>query len=118
MATDDSLVRTILIVIAAILLLPVLMMVAMMPMMGLWGWDHMWTGSAWDGTGATWMWLIMLIVPALVLLGSGYLLYSVTRRSGTQQSDPAFEALRTAYARGELSDEEFEERSERLQRGA
>ncbi|MDS0478597.1 SHOCT domain-containing protein [Natrinema sp. 1APR25-10V2] len=117
MATDDSLVRTVLIVIAAILLLPVLMMVVMMPMMGLWGWDHMWTGSAWDGTGATWMWLVMSLVPALVLLGIGYLLYSVTRQSSTQQNDPAFEALQTAYARGKLSDEEFEERSERLQRG-
>ncbi|USZ72266.1 SHOCT domain-containing protein [Natronosalvus halobius] len=115
MATDDSLVRTILIVIAAFLILPFLMMVVMMPMMGLWGWDHMWTGSTWDGTGATWMWLLMSVVPLLVILGFGYLLYSVIRQSSTQQSDTALLELRTAYARGDISNEEFEERRERLQ---
>ncbi|UTF54896.1 SHOCT domain-containing protein [Natronosalvus rutilus] len=116
MATDDSLTRTLLIVIAAILLVPVVMMVAMMPMMGLWGWGNMWGGGAWNGAGGTWMWILMSIVPLLVILGIGYLLYSAIRQSSTRQSDAAIEGLRSAYARGDLSDEEFEERRERLQR--
>lgn len=116
MANDDSLVRTLLIVIAVILLLPFLMMALMMPLMGLWGWGHMWNGGMWNGTGTTWMWLIMSIVPLLVILGGGYLLYSTSRSSETRRTDPALEELRAAYARGDLSDEEFEERRERLER--
>lgn len=116
MATDDSLIRTLLIVIVAILLLPVLMMTLAMPMMGVWGGGHMWNGGMWGGSGATWMWLLMSVIPLLVLLGLGYLLYSAVRHSGGQRADPALEELRTAYARGDLTDEEFEERRERLRR--
>lgn len=116
MTTDNSLVRTIVIVIAAILLLPVLMMVVMMPMMGMWGWGHMWNGGMWNGTGATWMWLLMWLVPLLLVLGGGYLVYRMIRQSDTQQRDAAIEELRAAYARGEVSDEEFDRRYERLQR--
>ncbi|APX97886.1 SHOCT domain-containing protein [Natronorubrum daqingense] len=115
MATEDSLVRTIVIVVAAIVLVPILMMALMMPMMGLWGGGHMWNGRMWDGTGATWMWLLMLLVPLLVLLGIVYLLYSVIRQPSTQQQDTAIEELRAAYVRGDISDEEFAERRERLQ---
>ncbi len=111
MATDDSLARTLLIVIAAILLLPFLMMALMMPLMGAWGWGHMW-----NGTGTSWMWLLMSIVPLLVILAIGYLLYQSVRRSGEPETDPALEELRAAYARGDLSDEEFEARRERLRR--
>ena len=116
MTTDDSLVRTVLIVIAAILLLPFLMMVVMMPMMGVWGWGHIWNGGVWDGTGTTWMWLIMSIVPLLVILGFGYLFYSALRRHGTARADPALEELRAAYARGDLTEEEYEKRRKRLER--
>lgn len=114
MATDNTLIRTLLIVIAAILLLPVLMMALAMPFMGAWG-GHMYTGGMWDGTGATWMWLLMSILPLLVILGIGYLLFNAVRGSGSQQRDPALEELRAAYARGDLSDEEFEERKQRLE---
>ena len=116
MATDESLIRTLLIVIAAILLLPVLMMTLAMPMMGIWGGGHMWNGGSWGGAGATWMWLLMSIVPLLVILGLGYLLYGAVRQPSVRRTDPAIEELRTAYARGELTDEEFEERRERLRR--
>ncbi|WP_306060844.1 SHOCT domain-containing protein [Natronococcus wangiae] len=116
MATEDSLTRALLIVIATILLLPVLVMALAMPMMGVWGGGHMWNGGAWDGTGATWMWLLMSVIPLLVILGLGYLLYSAVRQSGTRETDPALEELRAAYARGDLTDEEFEERRERLRR--
>ncbi|MBZ6496845.1 SHOCT domain-containing protein [Natrinema longum] len=116
MATDESLIRTLVVVIAVILLLPVLMMALAMPMMGVWGGGHMWRGGMWGGTGATWMWLLMSIVPLLVLLGLGYLLYRAVRGSGGRRTDPALEELRTAYARGDLTDEEFESRRERLRR--
>jgi len=114
MSTDDLLTRTLLIVIAAILLFPLLMMALMMPLMGLWGWGHMGGSGMYNGTGPTWMWLLMSIVPLLLVVGVGYLVYRAV--SGRQRSDPALEELRRAYARGDLSDEEFENRRERLER--
>ena len=116
MSTEDSLVRTILIIIAVLLLLPFLMMVLALPAMGLWGWGHMWDGGMWTGTGGTWMWLLTSLVPLLLIIGIGYLLYSAIRQSGDRRTDPALEELKIAYARGELSDEEFEKRRERLER--
>ncbi|MFC6719010.1 SHOCT domain-containing protein [Natrialbaceae archaeon GCM10025810] len=115
MATDDSVIRTLLTVIAGILLLPFLVMAIAMPMMGVWGWGHMGSG-AWGDTGAAWMWVLMSVVPLAVVLGIGYLLYRAVRQSGTQRTDAALEELRSAYARGDLTDEEFEERRERLRR--
>ena len=115
MSTDDSLIKTILIVIAVIILLPFLLMMFAWPMMGMWSWGHMWNGGMWDGTGATWMWLLTLLVPLLVILGIGYLLYRSIGQTGIRQSDTALEELRITYARGEISDEEFEERRARLQ---
>ena len=111
MTSDDSLVRTLLLVIVAILLLPLLTMAIMMPMMGVWGGGHMW-----NGTSGGWAWLLMGVVPLLVLLGIGYLLYSAVRRSSDEQPDPAIEELRSAYARGDLTEDEFEKRRKRLER--
>ena len=61
-----------------------------------------------------WRW-IMMLVPLLILLGGGYLLYRAFTRDNLR-TDPALEELRLAYARGELSEEEFETRRSRLQR--
>lgn len=113
MSADDSLVRTLLIVVAAIVLLPFLAMALMMPMMGLWG-GHMWNGGLWDGTGAVWTWLLLSLLPLIVILALGYLLYRGLRGSGDRRPDPAIEELRAAYARGEIDDEEFEQRRRRL----
>lgn len=110
MVADESLTWTAVIVVTAILLLPILMMAIMMPMMGLWGWGHMW-----NGTGAAWMWLLMGLIPLLVFLGFGYLLYRAVRQHNGIGQDTALEELRVAYARGEISDEEFEERRKRLE---
>lgn len=115
MSSSNDLARTLLIVVAVILLVPMLMMAFAWPMMGVWG-GHMWDGGTWDGTGATWMWLLMWLVFLAVILGVGYLLYSAARRPGGRATDAALEELRVAYARGDLSDEEFEERRERLRR--
>lgn len=116
MASTDTFLRTVLIIIAAILLIPFLMMVFMMPIMGIWGWGHMWNGGMWNGTGATWMWLVMWLVMLAIVGGLGYFIYRAIRRHPERETDTALEEVRVAYARGDLSDEEFEERRERLQR--
>lgn len=116
MTQSDSLTRPLLLVVVAIVLLPVLTMAVMMPMMGMWGWGHVAGGGMWGGTGGGWMWLVMWFVPLLVIVGVGYLVYAGVRRADTEGDDAALEELRIAYARGDLSDEEFEHRRERLRR--
>ncbi|WP_233265038.1 SHOCT domain-containing protein [Halomarina oriensis] len=66
-------------------------------------------GSGWWIVGAVLQFLFLLLV-----LGGGYL---AVRRllNATESSDPAIEELRRAYARGDISDEEFETRRERLE---
>ncbi|AXG07161.1 SHOCT domain-containing protein [Haloplanus rubicundus] len=69
------------------------------------------------GTGGWWPFVGMLVplIFLFILLGGGYLVFR--RTSETQASrNPAMEELRTAYARGDLTDEEFEARRERLER--
>ena len=116
MSTTDPLVRSLLIIIAVIVLLPVLLMAVMMPMMGMWSGGHMWNGGMWDGTGITWMWLLMWMTVLVIIVGIGYLLYRAVQSPTNSKTDPAVEELRNAYARGEISDEEFEKRRNRLQR--
>lgn len=115
---DRSLVVIVVLVIALLLGLPVLLMGfgmgAMGPMMGP-GWGH----GMWNGTSAPgWVLLVGLgvrLLGLLVVAGLGYLGYrALVGRSGS--TDQAMEALRVAYARGELSDEEYERRRETLQR--
>ena len=113
MAPNNELVRILLFLGALLLVVPLLVMIVVWPM-GMWGGGHMWNGGMWDGTGATWGWLLMWIVLLVILLGGGYLLYRAVSRPGANQHDAALEELRLAYARGELSDEEFEVRRDRL----
>jgi putative membrane protein len=47
-----------------------------------------------------------------LLAAGGYLLYRAVTRDGT---DPALDELRTAYARGDIDDDEYERRKTRLQ---
>ncbi|MFC6989957.1 SHOCT domain-containing protein [Haloplanus sp. GCM10025708] len=56
---------------------------------------------------------ILQLLFLVVLLGGGYVFYRRIARD-VDTADPALEELRLAYARGELSDEEFEERRQRL----
>ncbi|MFC3959487.1 SHOCT domain-containing protein [Halovivax cerinus] len=69
------------------------------------------------GTGGWWP-LVGMLVPLaflLLLLGGGYLI--IRQVAGTQSSHrPEMEELRMAYARGDLSEEEYESRRDRLQR--
>ena len=111
--TDDDLLRIVLIILAVIILFPLLMMVFAVPMMGMMGW---WWGGGMAG-GLSPLWGIgMLIVWLVVLVGIGYLVYRgvVGRVGPSVAADPALEELRLAYARGDLSEEEFEERRSKL----
>jgi len=110
--TSDGLLRIVLIVLAVIVLFPLLMMVFAMPMMGWW-----WGGGMTGGFSPLWG-IGMMLVWLVVLVGIGYLLYRglVGGVGSSLTSDRALEELRVAYARGDLSDEEFEERRAKLNR--
>ncbi|MCL7418856.1 MAG: SHOCT domain-containing protein [Halalkalicoccus sp.] len=113
--TSDGLLRIVLIVLAVIVLFPLLMMVFAMPMMGMMGW---WWGDGMAG-GLSPLWGIgMMLVWLVVLVGIGYLLYRglIGGVGSSMTADRALEELRVAYARGDLSEEEFEERRANLRR--
>jgi putative membrane protein len=116
MSSDDRVLWILLAVAAIVLLVPFLSMALMMPMMGMWGWGQMGRGSMLGGGGGAWLWLLMWLIVLLVVIGGGYLLYRAVRRPGDRDTDTALEELRLTYARGELTDDEFEKRYERLQR--
>jgi putative membrane protein len=119
--TDDTrLAAMLLVIIGALLVLPMFFMgFGMMgtgPMMG-----GTWGGGMWsDGTMPGWMFVVGIAMQLLflaALVGGGYLVYrAVAGRD--DDSDPALEELRLAYARGELTDEEYEQRREALESDA
>jgi putative membrane protein len=109
---DGSLIRIIVIVLAVLILFPMLMMVFAFPLMGLMGW---WGGGIGPG-GISPLWGIgMMLVWLLILIGIGYVLYRAVARGPFSVDDRAIEELRVAYARGDLSDEEYEQRREALE---
>ena len=103
----------VLLILGAIILLPLLTMG--MGFGGMMGYGGMM--GQYGGTGGWWPFIGMLVplIFLLILLGGGYLVFRRTNESQTSR-DPAMEELRTAYARGDLTDEEFESRRERLER--
>ncbi|WP_256402230.1 SHOCT domain-containing protein [Halorubrum salinum] len=115
---DTRLVTLLIVIIGAVFIVPLFFMsFGMMgfgPMMGgMWG-GHMWG----DGTMPGWMFLVGIVMQLLflaALLGGGYLIYRAITGSESN-SDQALEELRLAYARGELTDEEYEQRREALER--
>lgn len=71
--------------------------------------------GGYGGSGGWWP-LVGMVVPLVVVLvavGGGYLLLQRSVDDGTAR-DPALAELRAAYARGDITDEEFETRRERL----
>ena len=118
--TDRQLVWILLALLAVLILLPTLGMgfgmMGVGPMMGG-TWDHpMWNEGAASGWVLAIGWLMQLLFLA-VIVGAIYLGYrAVTGQAGS--TDPAIEELRVAYARGDLSDEEYEQRLERLENEA
>lgn len=115
MTSTDTLLKILLSILIVVVLLPLVTMLVMMPAMGMWGSGYMWNSGMVEGTGATWMWGLLWLVPLVVVVGLGYLLYKLLRSSAQPESDLAIEELRAAYARGELSDDEYERRRERLE---
>ncbi|WP_123538584.1 SHOCT domain-containing protein [Halosimplex salinum] len=121
MATDTTvrqLVWFVLVIVAVLVLLPAFAMgfgvMGMSPAMGG-DWGH----GMWGASGGAMGWLFVVgaglqLLFLALLVGLGYLGYkAMTSTSGS--TDPALEELRSAYARGELDDEEFERRRERLE---
>jgi putative membrane protein len=80
---------------------------------GMWG-----DGGTGTATASGWLilasvlWRLLILVAVVVL---GYLLYRGLTRSGDDDGADAVAELRLAYARGDLSDEEYERRRERLE---
>jgi putative membrane protein len=114
--TDRQLVTLVLIALGALLVLPLLMGFGMMGFGSMMG--GMWGGGMW-GNGGTPTWLmglgvIVQLVFLAVVVGVGYLVYRAV--TGAAGPDRATQELRLAYARGDLSDEEYEQRRDALER--
>jgi len=115
---DTRLVTLLLVIIGAVFIVPLFFMgfgmMGFSPMMGgTWG-GHMWG----DGTMPGWMIIVGIVMQLLflaALVGGGYLIYRAIAGSESG-SDQALEELRLAYARGELTDEEYEQRRDALER--
>ena len=112
MSQTETLARTVLLVLLALVAIPLVMMVVMMPLMGGFGWAQM-SAWMWDGSGGWVGMLLVMVIPLVIILGVGYLIYQSLTADGSD-TDDALAELRKAYARGDLSDEEFETRRERL----
>jgi putative membrane protein len=114
--TDDTrLITILLIVIGAIIILPMgFEMMGFGSMMG-----GMWGGGMWgDGAVSGWMFIVGIVMQLLFLVapvGGEYLLYRAVT-GGESDFDQAMEELRLAYARGDLTDEEYEQRKTALER--
>lgn len=104
------------VVLAVLVLFPLVVMAFALPMMGMTGMMGSWGGM---GGRLSPLWGIgMLLVWLVLLVAAGYLLYrGLMSGFGSTTGDPALEELRLAYARGDLSEEEFDERREKLSRG-
>ena len=103
-------VRLLIIALAIIFLLPLVLMVVLMPMMMV-----MMGGMDVNGTMTmSPIWGIVMMVGGLaILLGLAYGLYRILGESVTEE--PALEELRMAYARGDISQEEYEQRKDDLE---
>ncbi|MFB6354555.1 MAG: SHOCT domain-containing protein [Halobacteriales archaeon] len=105
--TTTDAATAVLLVLGALIVLPLLTMGA--GMMG--GAGGMMGGSGVGGWG--WLGGPLQIGLLLVLLGGGYFLVRQATGTGTSRT-VAEEELRLAYARGDLTEEEFEERRTKL----
>lgn len=114
MSQTETLTRTVLLVLLAVVAIPLAMMVVMMPLMGGVGWAQMggWMSS---GSGGWIGMLLTMLLPLLVVVGVGLLIARSLTSTSRQKPDDAVAELRRTYARGELSDEEFERRRDRLE---
>jgi len=111
--TDRQLVWVVLAIVAALVIIPLVGMLLTGPMMGRMGATGMWAADGVSG----WMLMVsagMQLLFLAVIAGAIYLGYRALTRH-RESTDPAVAELRAAYARGDLSDEEYETRRERLE---
>jgi putative membrane protein len=109
--TRSDLTTLLLVVLGIFILWPLLMM--MVGGMGLMGYGGMMSGPYSDG-GYSIVGVALQFAFVILFLGGGFLL--ARRLIGHRESrDEALEELRLAYARGDLSDEEFETRRQTLE---
>ncbi|QDX39382.1 SHOCT domain-containing protein [Salarchaeum sp. JOR-1] len=113
----DGTLRLVVIALAVLVGTPLVVMAVMIPFMGAYG-GMMGGYGGYGGMmgGYSPIWGIGLSLGLLLVLAViGYAAYRVLSGSRAESStDPAQEELRIAYARGELSDEEYETRAKRL----
>lgn len=109
MSSDSSGVGTLTTVVAVFLAIPLFMIGIAMLLMAFMGGGHMMGGS-------NSLQILMPLIPFTILGTIAHILYAYTRDSDKQrqETDRTLEELRSAYARGELSNEEFEHRRNRL----
>ncbi len=70
----------------------------------MWGWGGMWFG-----------WLVWLAIIGLIIWGVKSMVNKSQETSTQDRDQSPLEILKKRYARGEISDEEFEEKKRRLQ---
>lgn len=108
-ADMDTVVRSIVILVAVFVLLPMIVGAVAMSVFGLFGAGLF--GHMMPMYGA-----VMLLVWVLVIFGVAYVLYQALLDTRSKRSgDTALKELRVAFARGEIDEDEFESRRERLE---
>jgi len=114
--TTDNTLRIVLVILAVLVLGPMLMMVFAFPLMGMWGGGMMGGYGGYGMYGGSGLWGVgMMLLWLVVLVGGGYLVYRWVSRGGGVGTDPALEELRLAYARGDLTEAEYDERRSKLE---
>ncbi|WP_336037978.1 SHOCT domain-containing protein [Halobacterium yunchengense] len=111
--SDSDLLRVVVVLLAAFVLLPALAMALFVPMAGTMGW----MSGGHVGAARSPLWLAMPLFWVVLVAALGYLAYRAVAGGGSDRGedrDPALEELRSAYARGDITDEEYERRRERL----
>lgn len=113
--SDRQLIGIAIAVVLVVVLLPPLVMG------GMWGggmMGGMWGPMMGDSTVPSWLfWVGAATQVVVLLLVVGVAVVAYRALSGTDTGrDPAMEELRHAYARGDLTDDEYESRREKLER--
>jgi len=96
--------------VGAVLLVPVIGVASAQPGGGMGG-----MGSGMGGFGWWPLLWSLVLLSVVILVASGVLGYGRSSNDGENETDEALATLRTRYANGELSDEEFEDRRRRLE---
>lgn len=110
----DDWVKVLLAVLAVIVGVPLLVLAVFVPfgMYGMMGYGGMGYGSTHGMGGVGLFGLLFFVLPLVLVAAFVYLIVVFVRGRG----DPALRELRAAYARGDLSTDEFEERRDRLEK--